>query len=209
MGRIRVMIVDDHEIVRRGLGRLLSQFETIDVVGEAENGAEALRLCGELIPDVILMDLVMPGMDGLAATQVLSRQFPHTHIIALSGDAEINRVMAALRAGAGSYLLKNVSINELAEAIQQAYEGKASMSPEATQALIDAVSQPRIPPSNFSERERAILRFLVQGLTNQEIAAQLEISLSTVKYHLAGLFTKLSVSKRAEAVAVAIKHNLV
>jgi len=203
------MIVDDHEIVRRGLGRLLSQFETLDVVGEASNGAEALQLCGELKPDVILMDLVMPGMDGLAATEVLSRQFPHAHIIALSGDAESSRVMAALRAGAGSYLLKNVSINELAEAIQQASEGKASMSPEATQALIDAVSQPHIPLPSFSERERAILKFLVQGLTNQEIAAQLEIGLSTVKYHLAGLFTKLNVSKRAEAVAVAIKHNLV
>lgn len=206
--KIRVMLVDDHNVVRSGLGAFLSVMPDLELVGEAENGAEAVRRCGFLKPDVVLMDLMMPVMDGVTATQQIRAQYPATQVIALTSFQENHLVQNALRAGAVGYLMKNVTADELAAAIRAARLGQMTLAPEAAQALVQA-SQTPAPASALTEREREVLALMVEGLNNTEIAERLVVSLSTVKYHISNILAKLDVDNRVAAVALAMQKKLV
>jgi two-component system, NarL family, response regulator LiaR len=203
------MIVDDHAMVRSGLAAFLSVADDCVLVGEAQSGTEALRLCGEAQPDVVLMDLVMPGMDGVATTRAMRERFPTVRVIALTSFPEERLIQDVLEAGAISYLLKNVGADELARAIRAAREGHSTLAPEATQALIARVTQPKAPGHDLSAREREVLALMVQGLKNPQIAERLVVGRSTVKFHVSSILGKLGVQTRTEAVALAIQHRLV
>lgn len=206
---IRVMLVDDHDMVRRGLAVFLQAFDDLLLVGEASSGAEALRLCAESRPDVVLMDVVMPGMDGIAATRELRRQYPQAQVIALTSFKDEELVQPVLKAGAISYLFKNVSIDELAEAIRAAKAGRSTLAPEATRALIAAATRPSPPGHDLTQRERDVLALIVEGLNNPDIAERLGVSRSTVKTHVSNILSKLGVTSRIEAVTLALQHKLV
>jgi two-component system, NarL family, response regulator LiaR len=206
---IRVMVVDDHEMVRAGLEVMLETQDNLKVVGEAASGEDAVRLCREFRPDVILMDLVMPGMDGIETTRAVREICPDVRVIILTGYNHKPLVQDALQAGAISYLLKNVSIDELAKAIYAAYEGRATLAPEAAEALIKATTDPPPLGHDLTLREREVLALLVQGMSNREIASHLTISRSTVKHHVSSILAKLRASSRAEASALAVQHELV
>jgi NarL family two-component system response regulator LiaR len=208
-GAIRVMIVDDHTMVRKGLAAMLKVKPDLKLVGEASNGREALQLCAEVQPDVILMDLLMPRMDGTTAIQAVRSHWPGVRVIALTSFKEKDLVQRALRAGAISYLLKDVSIDDLAEAIRAACVGQSTLAPEATQALIQAASQGPQPGDDLTPREREVLELMVEGLTNPEISQRLMVSLSTARAHVSSILSKLGVSNRAEAVARAFRLKLV
>ncbi|MCL4302601.1 MAG: response regulator transcription factor [Anaerolineae bacterium] len=203
------MIVDDHAVVRGGLKFFLLGFDDLELAGEAEDGEEALRLCDQIHPDVILMDMMMPGIDGATATQAIRQRHPQVQVIALTSFKEQDLVQRALQAGAIGYLLKDVQALELAEAIRAAHAGRPTLSPEATQALIQAATQPPQPGHDLTEREREVLALMVKGLSNNEIAERLVVSISTVKYHVSGILSKLGAANRAEAVAMALQHRLV
>jgi two-component system, NarL family, response regulator LiaR len=205
----RVAIVDDHAMIRSGLAAFLSVDDDFELVGEADDGVRALRLCSEVRPDVVLMDLVMPGMDGVEATRAIKAQFPEIHVIALTSFPEDRLVQDVLQAGALSYLLKNVSADELARAIRAARAGQPTLAPEATQALIHRAIRPPAPGHDLSPREREVLALLVQGLSNPKIAGELTLGRSTVKFHVSSILGKLGVQSRTEAVALAVQHKLV
>src|SRR5919206_643856 len=207
--RTRVMIVDDHAMVRSGLAAFLSVADDFELVAEAENGNQALRLCGELKPDVVLMDLVMPGMDGVQTTRAIRERFPDIQVIALTSFPEDRLVQEVLEAGALSYLLKNVGADELARAIRAARVGQSTLAPEAAQALISRVTAPKAPGHDLSPREREVLALMVQGLNNPDIAERLVVGRSTVKFHVSSILGKLGVQSRTEAVALAVQHRLV
>jgi NarL family two-component system response regulator LiaR len=206
---IRVMIVDDHAMVRSGLAAFLSVADDFELVAEAENGNQALRLCAELKPDVVLMDLVMPGMDGVQTTRAIRERFPEIRVIALTSFPEDRLVQEVLEAGALSYLLKNVGADELARAIRAARLGRPTLAPEAAQALIQRATAPRAPGHDLSPREREVLALMVQGLNNPDIAERLVVGRSTVKFHVSSILGKLGVQSRTEAVALAVQHHLV
>jgi len=206
---IRVMIVDDHAVVRSGLAAFLLAYDDLELIGEAEGGEEAVRLCDRLKPDVVLMDLVMPGMDGATATRAIRQRCPQVQVIALTSFREEELVQGVLQAGAISYLLKNVSADELAHAIRSAYAGHPTLAPEAAEALIHAAGQPPKLGFDLTEREREVLVLLVEGLNNLEIAKRLVISRSTVRFHVSNILSKLGASNRAEAVGLAVHHKLV
>ncbi len=207
---VSVLIVDDHAVVRRGVLAFLKHKPGLKLVGEACNGQEAVQLCEEQQPDVILMDLRMPVMDGVAATRLIHKQFPRIQIIALTTFQDKDLVHDALEAGAISYLLKNVSGDEIAEAIQRAYEGRPTLAPEALQALIQspAEAEPAIG-HDLTVREREVLALLVKGLSNAQIAERLSVSHATAKAHVSNILSKLGVSNRAEAVGLALEKKLV
>jgi NarL family two-component system response regulator LiaR len=205
---VRVLLVDDHTVVRSGLSAFLLAYDDLDLVGEAGNGEDAIQQCEHHQPDVVLMDLVMPGMNGVAATQAIRTRCPQTQIIALTSFPEEDLVQGALRAGAISYLLKNVSADELAAAIRAAHAGRSTLSPEATRALIEASSRPPAPGDDLTAREREVLALMVQGLHNPDIAEHLTISRATVKFHVSSILSKLGASSRAEAVAMAVRLRL-
>jgi NarL family two-component system response regulator LiaR len=207
--KIRVMLVDDHAVVRRGLSTFFLTSDDLQLVGEAASGEEAVRLCESLQPDVILMDLVMPGMDGVQATRAIRERWPHIRVIALTSFETDELVQGALQAGAMSYLLKNVSALELAEAIRAAHAGRSTLAPEATEVLVRAAHQPKPPGHDLTEREREVLALMMQGLSNREIAERLVLTRSTVKFHVSNVLSKLGASNRGHAVAIAVQHKLV
>lgn len=206
--KIRIMLVEDHAVVRSGLKTFLSVNADMELVGEAENGEQAVVRANTLKPDVILMDLMMPIMDGVAATQAIKKQNPAIQIIALTSFQEDELVRNAMKAGAIGYLLKNVSARELATAIRSAKEGKTTLSPEAVQALVRA-TQEAAETTDLTDREREVLRLMVDGLNNAEIAERLVVSLSTVKYHISNILMKLGVDNRVAAVTQAIQKKLI
>jgi NarL family two-component system response regulator LiaR len=206
---IRVLIVDDHPMVRRGLATFLQAFDDLELAGEAEDGEAAVQLCARLQPDVVLMDLILPHMDGAAATHLIRQQCPAVQVLALTSYKDLKLIQNALKAGAIGYLLKDVSAEELVQAIRLAHAGRSSLSPEAAQALILAANQPPVSGSDLTERERAVIALMVEGLSNSQIAARLVVSPSTIKTHVSNILSKLGVAGRAEAVALAVRNKLV
>jgi NarL family two-component system response regulator LiaR len=207
---IRVMLVDDHAVVRSGLSAFLLAYDDLELVGEANSGERAISLCQQLNPDVVLMDMVMPNMDGATATGLIRKQCPDIQVIALTSFKEKDLVEGALQAGAIGYLLKDVSADELANAIRSAAAGKPTLAPEAAQVLIQSTRTPAEKPGfDLTDREREVLSLLVEGLNNNQIAERLVVSISTAKFHVSSILSKLQVASRTEAVAVALKNDLV
>jgi NarL family two-component system response regulator LiaR len=209
MTTIRILLVDDHAVVRSGLSKFLMVNKDLELVAEASDGAEAVQMAGLHKPDVILMDLMMPGMDGITATREIHQKYPQIRIIALTSFSEQNMVQGALQAGAYGYLQKNVTAADLGNAIRSAYAGRITLSPEALQVLANAGAQPHIQGNELTGRERDVLKGMVAGLNNNEIAEKLFISLGTVKFHISNIFQKLGVDSRVEAVKMAIEQKLV
>jgi two-component system, NarL family, response regulator LiaR len=206
---IRVMLVDDHAVVRGGISKFLTVYKDLELVGEAESGEEAVRLAQRLQPDVVLMDLKMPGMDGVSATRQVREKSPGTRVIVLTSFAEDNMVQGALQAGAMGYLLKNVTAADLANAIRAAHAGRMTLSSEATEALVHAATQPVVRGDELTAREREVLGLMVEGLSNQEIAERLFLSVGTVKFHIGNIYSKLGVDNRVSAVTLAMQRKLV
>ncbi len=206
---IRVMIVDDHAMVRDGLKVFLLIFDDVEVVGEARNGEQAVELCGRLLPDVVLMDMVMPGMGGPAATRAIRERYPQVKVIALTSYTEETLVQQAIQAGAIGYLLKDVEPEELMNAIRAAQAGQPTLAPIAAQALIQVTTGPPRPGTDLTRREREVLNLMVKGQTNAEIARQLTLSPSTVNFHVSNILAKLGTTNRTEAVSLAVRDRLV
>jgi NarL family two-component system response regulator LiaR len=205
---IRVMTVDDHEILRGGVRFLLLAFDDIELVGEAHSGEEALRLCDMVQPDVILMDMMMSGMDGAQTTEAIRKRHPQVQVIALTSFHDSDLVQRAIKAGAIGYLLKGVAMDDLAQAIRAAREGRPTLAPEAVQALIEPPETSPEPGTDLSERERQVLTLLAAGLSNAEIADQLAVSVAAVKYHVSSILSKLGAANRTEAVTLAWQYDL-
>jgi two-component system, NarL family, response regulator LiaR len=206
---VRVMIVDDHAVVRSGLSAFLMVYDDLEFVGEAGGGLEAVRKCPDLNPDVILMDLMMPEVDGSEATRLIRESFPHIQVIALTSYKEEELVQGALKAGAIGYLLKNVTADELARAIRAAHAGRPTLAPEAAEVLIRAATHKEEADPGLTDRELEILRLMVDGLSNPDIAKKLFVSRSTVKFHVSNILMKLGAASRTEAVSMAIHEKLV
>lgn len=204
-GAIRVLIVDDHEIIRKGL-RYFLEAEHFQCVGEADNGVSAVDLCNQFQPDVVLMDLMMPKMDGIEATRIIRSNCPQTQVIALTNYNMDDTVSRVLQAGAVSFLVKNISIEELADAIRGAYAGQSTLSSEAIAGL---VANNNVPQFQLTPRELEILDLMAKGLNNREISKRLFITISTVKNHITSIFAKIGASRRSKAVALAVHYHLV
>lgn len=205
---IRILLVDDHSVVRQGLKMFLALDPDLEVVGEAGNGAEALQLARELKPDVVLMDLLMPVMDGITATAAIHQALPDTEVIALTSVLEDASVTGAVRAGAIGYLLKDTQADELVRAIRAAAAGQVQLSPQALARLMREVRAPE-SPEKLTGRETDVLRLLAQGLSNKEIARDLSIGEKTVKTHVSNILSKLGVSSRTQAALYAVQIGLV
>jgi NarL family two-component system response regulator LiaR len=206
---IRVMVVDDHTMVRRGLAIFLKAYDDLELAGEAESGEAAIQVCARVLPDVILMDMLLPLMDGAAATRAIRQQFPQVQVIALTSYKEGDLVKHALEAGAIGYLLKDVSADDLVRAIRAAHSGRATLSPEAAQALVETANQPPTPGLDLTEREREVLALMIEGLNNTQIAGRLGVSPSTIKSHVSNILAKLGVASRTEAVTLALRAHIV
>jgi NarL family two-component system response regulator LiaR len=196
-------------MVRRGLATFLKVFDDLELAGEAASGQEAIQLCNQLQPDVVLMDMVMADMDGATATRLIRSQSESIQVVALTSFKEEILVQSAVQAGAIGYLLKDVSADELAQAIRAAHAGRATLSPEAAQALVHAAGQPQKPGLDLTDRERVVLALMVEGLNNTQIAARLTVRPSTVKSHVSSILSKLGVASRTEAVTLALRNRLV
>ena len=206
---IRVMIVDDHLMVRDGLRVFLSVYDDIQVVAEADDGEQAIKLCRGANPDVILMDLLMPNMDGIEATRHIRSENESIRVIALTSFAEQELVEKAIRAGAISYLLKDVQSDKLAETIREAKQGRSTIDSAAAQALVASTDEGTPVSEDLTQREREILVLLTEGKTNKEIAKQLSLSEGTVRFHVSNILSKLGVNNRTEAVSFALQQGLV
>jgi NarL family two-component system response regulator LiaR len=202
------MTVDDHEILRGGVRFLLLAFDDLELVAEAHSGEEALELCADCQPDVVLMDMMMPGMDGVEATRTILRRFPQVQVLALTSFYDQDRVQRALQAGALGYLIKGISIDELADAIRAAHDGRPTLSPEALQALVKTSQLRPEVGADLTERELEVLALLARGLSNAEIAEQTMVSVATVKYHVSSILSKLRATNRTEAVTIALRSGL-
>ena len=205
---IRILLVDDHTVVRKGLRTFLSYDPEMEVVGEAADGAQALSLARELTPDVVLMDLLMPGMDGIAATAAIRRELPETEVLALTSVLEDASVVGAVRAGAIGYLLKDTQAEALCQAIKAAAAGQVQLTPRAAARLMQAVSTPESPEA-LTERETEVLRLLAQGYSNKQIAHRLNNTEKTIKTHVSRILSKLGVQSRTHATLYAIRTSLV
>ena len=206
---IQVLIADDHSVVRQGLRLFLSSDPELEIVGEARDGAEAVRLARQLRPDVVLMDLLMPVMDGIAATAAIRREAPDTEVVAVTSVLEDAAVVDAVRAGAIGYLLKDTDAHELRRAIKAAAAGQVHLSPQAAARLLREVRTPEKSAEPLTERETDVLRLLTQGKTNKEIARELNIAEQTVKTHVSDVLNKLEVPSRTQAALYAIRAGLV
>ncbi|MDQ3811405.1 MAG: response regulator transcription factor [Chloroflexota bacterium] len=208
--QIRVLIVDDHGVVREGLRAYLELEPDIQVVGEARDGQDAVRRAHELRPDVVLMDLVMPNMDGVTAITRIKEQRPDTHVIVLTSFLDEERVVPAIRAGATSYLLKDVAAADLARAIRAARAGQAQLHPEVARRLMQQVTVPRKADAGaqLTDREREVLRLVAEGRSNKEIARSLVVSERTVKGHVSNILGKLGLQDRTQAALYAVRHGL-
>lgn len=205
---IRVLIVDDYDMVRVGMNALLSEYADIFIVGTAKDGEEGIRLCAELHPNVVFMDYLLPGMNGASATRTILEQFPGIKVIMISCFSDEHSIHNGLRAGATSYLLKNVSGPELAETVRRAFRGQATLSPEIARILIEATMRPPGLGHDLTERESQVLGLMIQGMNNHAIARRLSLSASTIKNHVSNILTKLGTDSRTQAVALAIKHKI-
>jgi NarL family two-component system response regulator LiaR len=206
---VRVLIVDDHAMVRSGLKNFIYGYEWMEPVGEVAGGAEAVAFCETHDVDIVLMDMVMPGMDGCEATRRILALGKLLKIIIITNFHEQDNVEQALKAGATSYLMKNVTAEELAQAIRAARAGRSTLAPEATEDLINAARQKPGPGFDLTDREREVLALLAKGLSNADISDRLSVSMATTKYHLTNIFSKLGVKNRVEAVTIAIENKLV
>jgi two-component system, NarL family, response regulator LiaR len=205
---IRILVADDHAVVRQGLKMFLTLDPELEVIGEASDGAEALRLARELRPDVVLMDLLMPQMDGITATTAVRQELPDTEVIALTSVLEDASVVGAIRAGAIGYLLKDTNSDELRRAIKAAAAGQVQLSPQAAARLMREVRAPDSPEA-LTERETEVLRLLARGKANKEIARALSIGEQTVKTHVGNILAKLGVRSRTQAALYAVRIGLV
>lgn len=208
--RIRVLIVDDHQVVRQGLEMFLSAFDDLELVGQASSGTDAIQLCKQLTPDVVLMDMVMPELSGIDTMRQILKTQSEIKIIALTSFTDDSAmVQGALQAGASGYLFKDVGIDDLHNAIRSAYNGKPVLTPDAARMLIEASTQPKPESFHLTDRELDVLSLMVEGMSNRQIAHQLSISYSTVRFHVSSILSKLNVESRTEAVTVALRNNLV
>jgi DNA-binding NarL/FixJ family response regulator len=210
--RIRVLLVDDHAVVRRGLHGFLGLLDDLEIVGEAEDGSQAIRLAEETKPDVILMDLVMPYLDGVAATVEIKKRQPGVEIVALTSFIEEQTVIAALEAGATGYLLKDASADEVADAVRAAYGGEMRLDPAVSRLLAERLrrAKPRPHPVEpLTARELDVLGLVGRGLSNKEIAAQLVITERTARTHVSNILGKLGLASRTQAALYAVEHDLV
>ncbi len=207
--KIKILIVDDHAVVLSGLSAFLMTIEDFELIGEASSGEEAIEKTVALQPDVLLMDLKMPGIGGLAAIRAIRQKQPKITMIALTSYLDDALLQGALQAGANGYLMKNVQSRELAQAIRSAIAGRMMIAPEVSKVFSDSNEYPLLPLEDLTERERDVLKFIINGLSNNEIAGKLLISASTVKYHIGNIFTKLGVESRVAAVSIAIQRQLI
>ncbi|MCB8986712.1 MAG: response regulator transcription factor [Ardenticatenaceae bacterium] len=205
---IQILLVDDHAVVRQGLKMFLELDADLEIIGEAENGEQAIQLAGDLKPDVVLMDLLMPVLDGIEATAVIRRDYPDTEVIALTSVLEDASIMAAMRAGATGYLLKDTQADELCRAIKSAAAGQVQLSPQVAARLIQEVPVPD-SPEKLTERETEVLCLLALGRANKEIAWELGIGEKTVKTHVSNILSKLGVPSRTQAALYAVRIGLV
>ena len=206
---IKVLIVDDHSLVRNGIRTILSIYDDIEVIGEAENGKEALEICGKCLPDVVLMDLIMPEINGIEATKKILESWPTIKVVTLTSFVDKKLIEDSLKAGAIGYVLKNISGENLVATIRDAKKGKSTLSSEASDFLISNIKKPTVVEYQLTNQEKNILGCLVEGLSNKNIAQKLVLSLSTVKFHVSNILNKLGASSRAEAISIAIKNKLV
>jgi two-component system, NarL family, response regulator LiaR len=208
---IRVLLADDHEMVRIGVSAFLASQPDMEVVGEADSGKRAVELALELRPDIILMDLVMPEMDGIEATKQIIAQWPKAKIIVVTSFLDDEKVYPALEAGATSYMLKTSKANEIANAIRATFYGQSVLEPEVTNKVMTKMKQKKelLPHEELTNREMEVLLLMAQGKTNQEIADELFIAVKTVKVHVSNILSKLGVQDRTQAVIYAFKHSLV
>jgi NarL family two-component system response regulator LiaR len=206
---IKVLVTDDHLLVRQGIRALLEMCDDIEIVGEAENGHQAFELCLEFNPDIVLMDLIMPGLSGVETIKTILKDMPQAKIVVLTSFVDKKLIEESLKAGAIGYVLKNVSGDDLIEIIRNAYQGKPTLSSEASDFLISNLKRPSIEDFSLTNQEQNILSCLADGLSNKEIANKLVLSVSTVKFHVSNILTKLGASSRAEAVSIALKNKLV
>lgn len=212
MDPITVMLIDDHRVVRQGLSDFLELQEDIDIVGEASSGEEGVQLARELLPDVVLMDLVMPGIDGVETTRRLKAVSPSTRVIVLTSFADDDKVFPAIKAGAISYLLKDISPEELAHAIRAAQRNEAVLHPEVAAKLMQEFSAPRpneAPVEQLTPREMDVLRLIAKGKSNKEIADTLIVSEKTIKTHVSNILSKLHLADRTQAAIYALRQRLV
>jgi NarL family two-component system response regulator LiaR len=207
---IQVLLIDDHAVVRRGLSAFLSTYSEIAVVGEASSGAEGIELASRLLPDVVLMDLLMPEMDGIEATRRIRAAVPSAQVIVLTSYSEDERIFPAIKAGALSYLLKDVKPDDLVRAIKAARRGEATLHPSVAARLMRELTDARNSPlDELTEREREVLTYIAQGMSNAEIAARLNIGERTVKTHVSNILSKLHLQDRTQAALLALRERLV
>jgi len=205
---IRILLADDHSITRNGLKIILSLYDDMVLVGEASNGMDAIKICKKTNPDIILMDLDMPILDGVSATGIIRKECPGVKVIALTSFTDKKLVKNAIKAGVSSYIVKNISPDELIKAIRSTFLGKIILSPQAIEAIVEEMKDPSVKKFNLTTQELNVFEFLVKGCSNKEIAQKLFISNHTVKFHVTGILSKLGAGTRTEAAYMATQQNL-